>query len=313
MCTPKSRDFGTVARGAKTEFHFTVENSYEEDARILSVTSSCGCAKPKVDKQLLKTWEKADITVALDTRSFLGRKDAVIVVVFDLPFPAEVHLPIHAYIRGDIVVQPGVVQFGSIAQGAGAAQKLAVSYAGRNDWKIEKVECANPNIEAQAVETNRAPGQVAYSLAVKLKGAAPSGYLRDQIVLVTNDVNTKVSRVPIPVEGLVAAAITVRPSPLSMELTEAGKSVTRNLVIQGRAPFHILGATSNDDRFQIKLPKEAKTVHILPVTFLDKGAKSAPGVFNAKIYFDTDLEGAKSVEAAVSVRIPPAAAPATKP
>lgn len=76
-------------------------------------------------------------------------------VVFDLPYPdnpAEVHLGIHSYIRSDIVVQPGSVQFGSVAQGAGAAQNLKISYAGRDDWKIEKVECADPNIEARTTK-----------------------------------------------------------------------------------------------------------------------------------------------------------------
>ena len=75
-----THDFGVVARGAKVEHRFVVENSYEEDAHIKSVSSSCGCSTPQVTKQLLKTWEKAEIVVTLDTRGFLGRKDATITV-----------------------------------------------------------------------------------------------------------------------------------------------------------------------------------------------------------------------------------------
>jgi hypothetical protein len=309
MFSGLSHDFGTVARGAKAEYRFTIENIYEEEVHIQSVMSSCGCTKPKATKQVLKTWEKAEIVVALDTKSFLGRKDTVVAVTFDQPFPAEVQIHIHAYIRSDIVVKPGLVQFGTVAQGAGAVQNLAVNYAGRDDWKILKVDCTNPNIEAGFVETGRGSGQIGYNLSVKLKKEAPSGYLQDQIVLVTNDANTRVSKVPIAVEGLVSSAITIRPSPLSFGLVEAGKPVTRNLVLQGRSPFHILAATTSDDRFQCKIPKDARTVHILPVTFLDKGGNAPGGALSAKIQLRTDLAGAESVEAGVMVQNPSEAMP----
>jgi hypothetical protein len=310
MFNSTSHDFGVVARGAKAEYRFIVENIYEEDAHIESVSSSCGCAKVQIDKPLLKTWEKAEILVTVDTRAFLGRKDPVILVSFDLPFRAEVRLPVHVYIRSDIVVQPGEVQFGRVAQGAGGSLTLSVAYAGRDDWKIDKIECSNPSIEARAVETNRSPGQVAYDLTVTLKPNAPPGYIQDQVMLITNDVNARVSRVPVPVEGIVTETISVRPSPLSLGPVETGKSVTRNLVIRGRAPFHILGASSNDDRFLCKTSAELKAVHVVPITFFDKNANSPLGMLNAKFYFDTDLPGAKSVEAAVSVRvISPAAIP----
>ena len=104
-----------------------------------------------MSRNLLKTWEKAEILVTVDTRGFLGRKDATITVVFDQPYAAEVQLHVHTYIRSDIVVQPGAVSFGSVMQGAGASRSLTISYAGRDDWRIARVECANPSIEASAV------------------------------------------------------------------------------------------------------------------------------------------------------------------
>ena len=42
-----THDFGVVARGAKAEHRFVIENIYEEDAHIKSVTSSCQCSKPQ--------------------------------------------------------------------------------------------------------------------------------------------------------------------------------------------------------------------------------------------------------------------------
>ena len=304
-----THDFGVVARGAKAEHRFVIENCYEEDAHIKAVTSSCQCSKPTVTKQLLKTWEKAEVVIALDTRAEPGRKDGTIEVEFDLPYPAKLQLHVHSFIRGDVVVQPGLVAFGAIDQGGEASRELKITYAGRNDWKIVRVECANPFIKARAVESSRvqgAPAKIAYDLSVELKKGAPPGYIREPLVLVTNDVDPRSARVPVNIEGLVAAPLTVRPASLTIAAAEIGHPVTSNLVIQGRAPFRILAVRSSDDRFQGKPPTESKLFHILPVTFLAKDAATPPGKVNATIRIETDLAGAQPIEVPATAEVVPA-------
>lgn len=308
MFAHTTHDFGVVARGAKVEHRFVVENIYEEDVHIQSFESSCVCSTPRVHRKLLKTWEKAEILVNIDTRGFLGRKDATIKVVFDQPYSAEVQLHVHTYIRSDIVVKPGAVSFGSVMQGTEAKQTLEVNYAGRDDWRIAKVECANPSIEVSVAETNRSPGQVGYRLSVRLKPDAPPGYIRDQLVLVTNDYDARAARVPVAVEGLVAPTLSVRPSPLLMGVAEPGKPVKRNLVVQGRAPFRILAVHSTDKRFQCRPPADAKLAHLLPVTFSASGRQQAAGAVSTKLRIETDLPGAKVAEVDVSVQLPSPAA-----
>ncbi len=298
-----THDFGVVARGAKVEHRFVVENIYEEDAHIKSVSSSCGCSKPQISKPLLKTWEKAEILVTLDTRDFLGRKDATITVVLDLPFPAEVQLHIHAYIRSDIVIQPGSAEFGAVNQGSAAARRLTISYAGRDDWRIERVECANPHIVATLGEVQRTPGLVSYELSVKLQENAPPGYFRDQLTLVTNDFDGKAARVPVMVDGTVSPALVVRPSPLSLGTVVSGGAVTRNLVIQGRAPFRVIAVRCIDDRFAARVPTDAKTVQIVPVTFSAKGEAGNGGKATSKIQIETDLSGGMTAEVEAVVEV----------
>jgi hypothetical protein len=301
-----THDFGVVARGAKADHRFVIENIYEETAHIKAITSSCQCSKPTVNQQLLKTWEKAEILITLDTRAEPGRKDGTIEVEFDLPFPAKIQLHVHSFIRGDVVVQPGVVEFGTVDQGAGASRDLKVTYAGRNDWQITNVECANPYIKAKAVETSRllgTPSKVAYGLSVELMKDAPPGYIREPLVLVTNDADARSARVPVNIEGLVAAPLTVRPTSLTMGATEIGKPATSNLVVHGRAPFRIVAIHSSDERFEGKVPAESRLFHIIPITFLAKDAKTAPGKVNAKIRIETDLAGAKPIEVAATVEV----------
>ena len=197
------------------EHRFVIENIYEEDAHIKSVTSSCQCSKPSIAKRLLKTWEKTEIVVTVDTRAEPGRKDGTIEVEFDLPFPAKVQLHVHSLSAQTWWCSRAWSSSARSIKGPGQAATLKITYAGRNDWKIMRVECANPNIQASAAETSRTPGppsNVAYKLSVELEKTAPPGYIREPLMLVTNDADAKAARVPVNIEGLVSAALMVRPT-----------------------------------------------------------------------------------------------------
>jgi len=296
-----SHDFGVVARGAKVEHKFIIENIYEEDAHIASVRSSCLCTTAKLKKNHLKTWEKAELVATLDTRSFLGQKDATLTVVFDQPFPAEVQLQVHSYIRSDVVVQPGGVEFGSVSHGTTRERQLTISYAGRADWQIEAVECSSPHVDAELQPLERQAGQATYRLTVRLKDDAPVGYVNDTITLVTNDANPRAARVPIAVEGLVTPAVAVRPSPLMLGVLQPGQTVTRQLVIHGEEPFQLVDATSDDPRLTARCNQTAsKKVHVVPVVFT---ADATAGEVADKLVITTDLEGAAEVAVEVQAMV----------
>jgi hypothetical protein len=302
MFSETSHDFGVVARGAKVEYKIIITNIYEEDVQITSVLSSCSCTSAKVNKKFLKTWEKAELTIMIDTKQFLGRKDATITVKFDKPFSAEVQIHSHTYIRSDVVVQPGVIQFGSVAQGTVAKQKVSVTYAGRDDWRIERIESANPYLSGEIAEVSRGGGQVKYDLSVTLGANATAGYIQDQIILLTNDINQRSSRVPVAVEGVVSPSLSVRPTPLFMGVIEAGQTISKPLVIQGKAPFHITSATSSDPRFKCKIPEDSKSVQLLPVSF---DTTNTSGKITAKIKIETDYPNTKPLEVDVNVQVTP--------
>ena len=50
MFSVTSHNFGTVAKGSKTEFRFIYRNLYEEDVHVSSVRTSCGCTQPAITK-----------------------------------------------------------------------------------------------------------------------------------------------------------------------------------------------------------------------------------------------------------------------
>ena len=309
MFSETEHDFKTVARGTKIEYKFTIENIYEEDAHVSMCYSSCECTTPQLDKRMLKTWEKAELTAVVNTKDYFGQRDVTITVKFDAPFPAEVQVHIHARIRGDMVLQPEVVQFGTVKLGSALQRQVRIRYAGMTNpstWKILRVESANPALDGQVVETARAGNQVSYDLIATLKGDAPVGYIKDNLFLVTNDSNPQAARVPVPVEAIVAPPLTVQPNPLLIGVLKKGQSATKPLFIQSTAavpaPFRITAVRSDDPRFEVKPPSDANIRHLLPVTF--KGA-DAEGRITAKLRLETDLPNVAPVEVIVNVQVTP--------
>ena len=181
-------------------------------------------------------------------------------------------------------------------------QKVSVSYAGREDWRIEAVENNSPYLECQLTEVSRGEGKAKYELAVSRKPNAPAGYIQDQLVLLTNDANQRAARVPVAVEGLISQALSVRPSPLFLGVVEAGQAVSKPLVVQGKAPFRITAVRSSDPRFSCKPPEGSNAVHLAPVTFDGKGAV---GKITGKIHIETDYPNAQPLDVDVAVQVSP--------
>jgi hypothetical protein len=319
-------DFGTVARGAKIEHHFPFQNVFEEDMNITSVTSSCHCTVPTVTKSVLKKWEKADVVATIDTVTFSGPRHATVTVKISglkggLTFAGEVNLDVAVNIRQDVVVQPGVVNFGTIPQGTLAERKTTIAYApGLPNWQITAVQNNNPNLDYQLREFARNIQQVSYELTVSVKANARPGYINDQLVLVTNDLNPNASRVQVPVEGMVMSGVTVRPSPLLLGVVMPGQSVSKKLVVQSQTPLRITGITCTDSRFHFDVPELAKTLQLLPVLFTAPTGVS-PETVAQTIHITTDAVGTPAVEVSVQVRItaadqdgePPAVVPTLAP
>lgn len=286
-------DFGTVARAAKTEHLFEMTNKFKETIHIASVRASCGCATPTIKKDTLATWEKGGIHVRYNTRTFTGRRSATITVVIDKPYDAEVQLHVDGYIRSDVVIHPGVVQFNSIDKGSSAEQSVVVSYAGRSDWRIVDVRSGNTNFEVELNETRRKAGRIEYQLLVRAKGSLPAGYFNDQIVLVTND--RRAAQVPLHIEGNVIPRLTVSPASLFLGVIKPGQKVTKTLIVRGKEPFKITRVSCEDGCFEFQPSDEKKPLHIVPVVFVAKKL----GKITRMIRIETDL-GSGAVAACIA-------------
>jgi hypothetical protein len=301
-----SHNFGTVAKGSKTEYRFVFRNLYKEDLHVVGVRTSCGCTSPEVTKRDLKTHETAEVVAKFNTRTFLGQHGATLTVTFDKPFHAEVQLRVAGNIRGDVMFEPPFVDLGSVDLGKGAERKVRVTRVGGTAWTIKDVRSVNPNFEVLLSKPVRAATQTAYELTMRLKPEAPAGYVKGQLILVTDD--PRATQIPMDVEGRVVAAVTVSPQLLALGSVLSGGSVTKNVVVRANREFSITGVHCADGCLTCEPTTAPAKVHILPVTFQ---AGPNAGKVERQLRISTDLgEGAVPMVTVQAQVEPTPAAPA---
>ena len=311
-----SHNFGTVAKGSKTEYRFVFRNIYKEDVHVVGVRTSCGCTSPQVTKKDVKTHETSEVVATFNTRTFLGQHGATLTVTFDKPFYAEVQLRVAGNIRGDVTFDPPFIDLGNVDLGKGAERRVRVTRVGGTPWQIKDVRSVNPNFEVQLSQPTRSSGQTAYDLTMRLKPAAPAGYVKGQLILVTDD--PRAAQIPMDVEGRVVAEVTVSPQLLALGQVQPGGTVTKNVVVRANREFSITGIHCEDGCLSCEPRTTPAKVHILPITFQ---AGAASGRIERQLRIATDLgEGAVptvTVQAVIEQATPAAsgqsAAPAVTP
>jgi len=296
MFQEKRFDFGRVAIGSDAEYRFTIKNIYQEDVRLVSVRSSCGCTEPSLTKKLLKSLEAAEVVAKFNTGGqHLRDKTATLTVDLETikdnkVLRDSVQLNVSGYIRPDVVLTPGIVEFGSVAEGTVVVRNVQLEYAGRNDWAIVKVERTNPFVHARAEEVKREHGEVAYRITVTLKNNAPVGYVKDALRFITNEVvpgASVPSEIVLPIQGVVMSPIYAKPSPLMVGIVEIGQSVSKSIVVRSDMPFQILGVSSEDKRFRFTFAEQESPIQIVSVLFSAK--RQEPGPVSDKIVIRTNL------------------------
>ncbi len=277
--------FGSAAKGANAPLQLRVNNIYKEDIHITNATTGCGCVSwdEKTFPLIVKSGKAVTLTLRLDTIRFDGERKSKATLTLVEPTLGsfkEIELPVEAYIRKDIVLVPGEVNFGAVDLGAGAEKRVAINYAGRSDWKIADARSGNSNLTTQIVEKSRSNGLVNYELVVTLKPTAPAGNLRDQITLVTDDANNP--QIPVQVEAKIEADVVVTEPPFMQ--AEVGVAKKLNVILRSnKKPFKIdkIERTKSNESFKVVTPPETRTVHSLPLTFIPP---DEPGPFEEEFF-----------------------------
>ena len=272
MFSELEHDFGNVAAGADVQHTLTITNPYQETVRIVGVDKTCGCTGAEVSKNEIGTHESATIDIAMDTKKFRDEKKSNVLVTLAFTHPSgvtqreTVRIPIRAFIRKDVVVEPGGANFGNVAIGAGGEQTLTIKYAGRPDWAIDGVDSSSPHVDVQLGERVAAGGRVEYRMKVSLKPDAPVGVVSDRLLLRTNDGGGQT--VPVLVSAVVEPDIVVTPARVPLGSLQPGQKKVFTVVLRGKKPFEIgsVVCLNHDGVFTLPDVAGAKPVHVLRLT-----------------------------------------------
>src|SRR4051812_2072210 len=184
----RSFDFGPVARGSKIHHSFRLINRTNQDIHIADWRTKCGCTEVRVGARDIPPGTQTSIEAVIDTTKFVGYKASGLTLIIDRPNFVEVDLNLICFIRGDLVVSPGQVDFGTVQRSGKPPVTRNLTYAGAlPNWTIAKMKTRSTHVAARLQELGRSyDGQMQFALTATLNPSVDNGYFKDEITLYTS-------------------------------------------------------------------------------------------------------------------------------
>ncbi len=284
-----SHDFGDVTKGERPVHKFEIQNVFQEDIHIAGAYSSCGCTSVSVSKNLLKTWEKAEVICQFNSPAFDGAKTATVTVRFDRPYVGEVQLNISGKIvRGSgLNVTPQTIDFGQVSKSKSPTRTVELTSIGNPNFRVLDVKSTFSHIKVQLREKARQSNLVQYEMTTKLKDSVPAGFAEGQLFVVVQD-GAQTREVPISFSAKVVSGLRLSPEILTLNGIEPGQEVRKKVIIKGAEPFRIVDVTCHSKAFRVRAGKESKKVHLVEVIYT---GEATAGQHECELSFYTDVTG----------------------
>jgi hypothetical protein len=114
----RAYDFGNVARGSQIRHAFPLVNRTNSDIHIADWRTKCGCTDVRVGARVIPPGTQTTVEATINTTNFQGYKASGLTLILDRPAFVEVDLNLTCFIRGDIVMNPGQIDFGTVRRSA---------------------------------------------------------------------------------------------------------------------------------------------------------------------------------------------------
>jgi hypothetical protein len=283
----RSKDLGTVARGSKVRHAFRIVNTTNQDIKILNWRTKCGCTEVRVGAREIPPGTQTVVEAVLDTTKFQGYKASGLTLVLEKPSFLEVDLDLTCFIRGDVMLSPGAIDFGLVGRTGKPTVTLNLSYAGgQADWQVTKMQTVSAAVTATLQELSRSEGAVQYQVLATLNPSAPPGYFKDELTLLTNDPASP--HIPISVSAHVQAGVTLSPSIINLGHVRRGATIQKTVLLRSSQPFQITAVKpAKGDVEATRPPDASRPIHTLTVAVK---MPSQPGPYNAVLEVTTDLK-----------------------
>jgi hypothetical protein len=281
----RSFDFGTVARGSKVLHRFKLINRTNREIHIADWRTKCGCTEVRVGAREIPPGTQTIIEAAIDTTKFLGFKASGLTLVLDRPVYVEVDLNLTCFIQGEVVLNPGQVDFGIVRRGERPTVTLTMTYAGsRPDFAITRMRTLSSDVTGKVQRTSEGTAQ--FILTANLSPTLNPGPFRDEITLLTND--PAVPTIPVSVSAQVQSALTIAPAVLNLGRVRPGQVIRKAVLVRAAQPFKLTELKASSDELSASPdPDGARPMHTVNLTFK---APAQPGPYHAVCEIATDLK-----------------------
>jgi hypothetical protein len=284
----RSHDFGTVARGSKVHHSFKLINSTNQEIHIETWRTKCGCTDVRVGARDIPPGTQTVIEAVVDTTKFTGYKASGLVLVLDRPVRTEIDLNLTCFIRSDVMLNPGQVDFGVVNRSNRPKVELTLAYSGAQvDWAVTEMKTISDHMVAELREQGRSPGgQVNYLLTATLKSSAPVGIFKDEITLKTNDPSSPT--IPVSVSAVVQSNVTISPSVINLGTVRPGQTMQKTVMVRSARPFKVTAIKASQTDLTTPAPTDqSRPLHTIVLTFK---VPTRPGPYNATVEVETDLK-----------------------
>ncbi|HET6574623.1 MAG TPA: DUF1573 domain-containing protein [Fimbriiglobus sp.] len=288
------KDFGTVPHGTLCVHRFTVTNIYDVPVQVIAVRRSCGCLQAYPPEKVLQPTESADFIVSMDTGQFKGENARIIYVTFrgvldQTEFQDTAVLRVQANSRTDVQLNPGRIDFGTVAQGGRVEpQTVTVEYSGRRrDWRVVGVVPPAGPIDVDVKNLGGGFLGTKYQVSVALKPDAPAGPVAEVVSLRTNDPSAPV--VQVNVTGTVQAPVTLSTDVARFGKVKVGQTATLRVLVRGTGgtPFVVQKVEEDADGVSVETFPGANPVQVVTVKF----RPTRPGAVRKDVRLQASLGG----------------------
>ena len=285
----RTHDFGNVARGSQVRYSFPVVNRTDMEVRIVDWKTKCGCTNVRVGSRVIPPGTQTTIEATIDTTRFQGQKASGLTLSIDRPVVTEIDLNMNCFIRTDITLAPGLIDFGVVRPSAKpSTAALTLNYAGgRPGWEIADMKTQTAKVKAVAKELGRtADGRIQWHVRATLEPGLSTGYFKDEITLITND--SPPQTIPISVVANVQSAVSVTPSIINFGSLKPGQSVSKVVRVRSSSPFSITRLSGSQPSLQaIEEQTGSAPDHTVNITLK---APDLSGPFHAVLKIESDLK-----------------------
>lgn len=234
------KDFGTVAKGDKLDWSFTIKNTGNADLEILAAKPSCGCTVADFDK-VIKPGQTGKVTAHVDTTAFAGPIAKAVTVESNDTSAPSAQLTIHAVVKPYVEAHPGGFVRFMLLQGEADTQALTIYSEETEPFEIVRVDVPQTWIKAdfKKIEDPAAivpgvgrPNQNQYRLAITAGGPdAKIGPLAEKVRIVTNSQHQP--EFFISVTGMIRPSVLVDPYGVNFgEILPNDAAGTRAIVLR---------------------------------------------------------------------------------